>query len=125
MVLTAAAAVGDDEKASYCDVVFPVLATLRSWPLSRCRESSVSRVAFEGAGFWLGRSRDSSAVSSTLESAVEARRGLEGGLGCGLFEGESNRKVSSMPLLEAGMGERGAEKLDSMSWRCWRTAISA
>jgi hypothetical protein len=59
---------------------------------------------------------------STAEesSAFGANRG-----GAGFLEGESKRKVSSRPLLEAGRGEGAAEKLDSMSCRCWRTMISA
>jgi len=75
--------------------------------------------------FCMGRNWDSSVDSLTSGSDLDAGIGLGGSLAVGFLEGESKRYVSSIPLLEAGMGERGAEKLDSMSWRCCLTAISA
>jgi hypothetical protein len=123
MVRDAAVAVGEEERgenASRADVL--LLAFVSSW-LADSKEacdSSLLSVVLEVDWAGAGSASCDSSCSSTDVSA---------GFGDGdlvfFFEGESKRKVSSTPLVDVGMGLSGAVKLDSISWRCCRTASSA
>ena len=118
MVLAAAAAVGEEEKASSEDVTALVSAPL-DWACGSRRDASLASSFTDVLSECDGAMRSGSCVDSALSGRST------GTCNFGLFEGESNRKVSSSPLWEAGMGDKGALKLDSMSCRWLRTTNSA
>jgi hypothetical protein len=87
MVLAAAAAVGEEEKASNPDVPIVVFTTLWSFTVSEALESSVSWDTAGGVNPLVGKTCDASGVSSLITgSGRDVGRG-----GAGLLEGESKR----------------------------------